>query len=236
MFGQYVERRGDHALTRLFAPKHASATTITSRRRLAVCAVRMNRSTHALYGTAPILIQSRTMPLRLSRRVDGPAARRSALAAVLPTIGELACAHGFFGNLYEAIVRVPDRLSADYATIDGDRRLASLFSQGSPVRYFLPGVPIIIGSMFAALLTRSCDPSDRRWLGAAGSALFVSSALTAYLVPNVNVKLFVAGHPITAGDRDRLLRTWYRLNTIRIVGYVAGWLAFEKVRSDQTRR
>jgi Domain of unknown function (DUF1772) len=162
--------------------------------------------------------------------VHRPAPRRSSLAAVLPTIGQLACAHGFFGNLYEAIVRVPHRLSADHDTIDGDQRLPSLFSQGSPVRYYLPGAPISVGATFAALLTRRRDPHDRRWLGAAASALVVSSALTAHLIRNVNIKLFVAGHPITPHERDRLLRSWYRLNTIRVVALGAAWVAIEKVR------
>jgi hypothetical protein len=152
------------------------------------------------------------------------------LVAVLPTIGQLACAHGFFGNLYEAIVRVPHRLSADYDAIDGDQRLPSLFSQGSPVRYYVPGVPISVGATFAALLTRRRDRHDRRWLGAAAAALAVSSALTGYLIRNVNIKLFVVGHPITGSERDRLLRTWYRLNTIRVVSLGAAWAAIEKVR------
>ena len=152
------------------------------------------------------------------------------IPAVLPTIGQLACAHGFFGNLYEAIVRVPDRLSAGYDLSDGDQRQPSLFSQGSPVRYYLPSVPIGVGSTFAALLTRR-DRHDRRWLGAAAAGLVVSSALTGYLIRNVNIKLFVAGHPITGSERDRLLRTWYRLNTIRIVALGASWVAIEKVRA-----
>jgi Domain of unknown function (DUF1772) len=170
------------------------------------------------------------MNLPASQRVDSPAPRRSSLVAVLPTIGQLACAHGFFGNLYEAIVRVPHRLSADYDAIDGDQRLPSLFSQGSPVRYYVPGVPISVGATFAALLTRRRDRHDRRWLGAAAAALAVSSALTGYLIRNVNIKLFVVGHPITGSERDRLLRTWYRLNTIRVVSLGVAWAAIEKVR------
>jgi hypothetical protein len=165
-----------------------------------------------------------------SPRVERRVSRRSSVPAVLLTIGQLACAHNFFGNVYEAMVRVPHRLSADHATIDGDQRLPSLFSQGSPVRYYLPSVPISVGATFAALLTRRRDPHDRRWLGAAAAALVVSSALTGYLIRNVNIKLFVAGHPITPSERDRLLRTWYRLNTIRVVALGAAWVAIVKVR------
>jgi hypothetical protein len=165
-----------------------------------------------------------------SQRSKRPTSRRSSLAAVLPTIAQLAYAHNFFGNLYEAIVRVPHRLSADHDTINGDQRLPSLFSQGSPVRYFLPSLPISVAATLATLVTRRRGLYDRRWLRAAAAALAVSSGLTGYIIRNVNIKLFVAGHPITPEERDRLLRTWYRLNTIRIVALCAGWVAIEKVR------
>jgi hypothetical protein len=98
------------------------------------------------------------------------------------------------------------------------------------VRYHLPGVPILVVAPIAALLARRRDLRDRRWLRAACAALFAVSALTGYLVRNVNIKLFVAGHPISASERDRLLRTWYRVNRIRMLGFGAAFVAIEKVR------
>jgi hypothetical protein len=72
--------------------------------------------------------------------------------ATLLTIAQLAYAHWFFGNLYEAVVRVPDRIAKGYEPGRGDRRVASVLSSGSPVRYFLPGVPVVIGATLSSVL------------------------------------------------------------------------------------
>jgi hypothetical protein len=65
--------------------------------------------------------------------------------ATLLTIAQLGYAHWFFGNLYEAVAKVPDRLVKDYELDGNDRRLASVLSSGSPVRYYLPALPVVIG-------------------------------------------------------------------------------------------
>lgn len=41
--------------------------------------------------------------------------------------------------------------------------------------------------------------------------------MTAYLVREVNLKLFLAGVPVANTDRERLLRKWYRVNTFRLL-------------------
>jgi hypothetical protein len=52
--------------------------------------------------------------------------------ATLLTIAQLGFyAHWFFGNLYEAVVRVPDRVAKGYEPGRGDRRLTSVLSLGS---------------------------------------------------------------------------------------------------------
>jgi hypothetical protein len=62
-----------------------------------------------------------------------PQRTRDRRVATLLTIARLGYAHWFFGNLYEAVVRVPDRLAkADELGLD-DRRLATVLSPGSPV-------------------------------------------------------------------------------------------------------
>jgi Domain of unknown function (DUF1772) len=155
---------------------------------------------------------------------------RQSLLATFTTLAQLAYAHGFFGNLYEATAKIPHRLAGDGSD---DARMPSMFSAGSPVRYYIPGVPITVGSTFGALLTGWEDPDNRRWLAAAAASAATAGALTAYVVPAVNTKLFVAGHPLTRSERDRLLRTWYRLNTIRIVALGAGWLALQRVREGR---
>jgi hypothetical protein len=144
--------------------------------------------------------------------------------AAMLTISQLGYAHWLFGNVYEAVVRVPERLANDYEPGKDDRRLPSVLSSGSPVCYYLPGVPVVIGATLSAVLAGWRRRNDRPWLASlAASALFGVIA-TAWLVRTVNLKLFVAGHPLTAADRDRLLRIWYRVNILRLLAASSAWL------------
>jgi hypothetical protein len=156
------------------------------------------------------------------------ASRCRSVTATLTTVAQLGFAHGFFGNVYEATTKIPHRIAGDGTD---DARMPSLFSPGSPVRYYLPGVPVIIGSTLGALVCGWGDRRIRRWLAAAAVSATSAGALTGYLVRAVNMKLFVADHPLTSTERDSLLRIWYRLNAVRIVALGAGWLALERVRS-----
>ena len=152
---------------------------------------------------------------------------RQSLFATFTTLAQLGYAHTFFGNLYEATAKVPHRIAGDGAD---DSRLPSMLSAGSPARYFVAGVPITVGSTVGALLTGWKDPGNRRSLTAATASFAAAGALTGYVVPVLNTKLFVAGDPLTRDERDRLLRTWYRLNAVRMVALGAGWLALQRVR------
>lgn len=162
--------------------------------------------------------------------------RQRRIAATLLTVAQLGYAHTLFGNVYEAVVKIPNRLAGCYDPGGEDRRLPSLFSPGSPVRYYLPGVPLTVTSTLAALVLGSTRRGDRRWLTTATCCTILSGALTGYLVRAVNVKLFVAGHPVTPAEREVLLRRWHRLNVIRITALGAAWLAAEHVRSRPDTR
>jgi hypothetical protein len=140
-------------------------------------------------------------------------------------IAQLGYAHWFFGNLYEAVVRVPDRLASE------DQRLDSLFGPGSPVRYYLPGVPVIVGATLASVVGGWKNPNQRPWLVTLGSASFAGLALTVYAVQSINRMLFVAGQPVTPEERERLLRNWYRINLARIVASGAAWLIARRLAS-----
>ena|SRR5437764_4675911 len=157
--------------------------------------------------------------------------------ATLLTIAQLGYAHWFFGNLYEAVARVPDRLARDsYAPGVEDRRLPSLFSPGSPVRYYLPGVPVVVGATLQALVSGWQSRKDRAWLSAAAACAITGVVATAYLVRAVNSKLFVAGQALTQSEQDRLLRTWYRVNLVRLVAAGGAWLSAERVASRHAHR
>jgi hypothetical protein len=151
--------------------------------------------------------------------------------ATLLTIARLGYAHWFFGNLYEAMVRVPDRLAKAPEPGAEDRRLASVLSAGSPVRYYLPGVPVVIGATLSALVAGWTSRTDRPWLGAAALSAISGVIATAYLVRAVNLKLFVAGQALTPADRDRLLQLWYRVNLFRLLTTGCAWLIAERLVS-----
>jgi len=103
-------------------------------------------------------------------------------------IAQLGYAHWFFGNLYEAVVRVPDRLAKVNESGVDDRRLASVLSPGSPVWYYVRGVPVVIGATLAALFVGWTSRNDRPWLGAAAVGMLSGVVATVYLVRAVNVQ------------------------------------------------
>ncbi|BBZ73215.1 hypothetical protein MPRS_43080 [Mycobacterium paraseoulense] len=55
-------------------------------------------------------------------------------------LAQLGHAHWLFGNIYEAVVKIPDRLAAEPrpATREGGSPRSSLLAPGSPLRYSLP--------------------------------------------------------------------------------------------------
>ena len=148
----------------------------------------------------------------------------------LLTLAQLGRAHWLFGNLYEAVARVPDRMSEPPDATGADPRLESAFAEGSPARYFVPGLPITFGATIAALATGWKQPSGRGWLLASAASTLAGGAATVHLVRNVNPKLFVAGPPLSPDERKALLKTWYRLNACRIAAAAVGMLTAEIAR------
>ena len=151
--------------------------------------------------------------------------------AILLTIAQLGYAHWFFGNLYEAVVRVPDRVAKYCDPGRGDQRLASVLSSGSPVRYFLPGVPVVIGATLSSVLAGWRSRNARPWLASLAVSALSGFVATAWLVRTVNFKLFIAGQPLTPAARDRLLRIWYRVNVLRLLTTGSAWLIAARLAS-----
>jgi len=144
-------------------------------------------------------------------------------------LAELGHAQWFFGNLYEAVVRVPDLLAEHRAPM-------SPLAPGSPVRYYTTAMPASLPVVLAAAVASRRDRGSRPWLLAAAACSLAGVGITAYLVRTVNRPLFFDTGTITPKQRDELLRTWHRLNTVRIGTAAAAWLATHAARARLARR
>lgn len=149
---------------------------------------------------------------------------RSRIVAISLTVTQFGLAQWFFGNLYEAVVKVPDLQSA------GDRAITPL-GAGSPVRYYIASIATAFPPLLAAAATTWGEPRSRRWLGTAASCSLIGVGLTAYLVRAVNLRLFFGSQAVPAAEREHLLRRWYRLNLVRLVAIAGALLAARQARS-----
>lgn len=142
---------------------------------------------------------------------------------MLLKVAKVGHAHWFFGNVYEAVVRVPHRLASDRST--------SVLGSGSPVRYYLPGTPATFPAAVAALVSGRNNRESRMWLLGGAACSLSAAAATAYIVRAVNVKLFFSTQQLSAEEQKALLRTWYRVNAFRIIASGGAWLALRWAQS-----
>lgn len=145
---------------------------------------------------------------------------RRRVAGALLTVARVGQAQAFFGNVYEAVVKVPDVFARNRALAG-----RSPFRVGSPTLYYVPAGPIALAASVGALLT---GRRDRRWLAASTASSVAAGALTAYVVTQVNKPLLLDEE--TPIEREKLLRRWYRLNAVRIALSGTAWYAAERAR------
>lgn len=112
-------------------------------------------------------------------------------------------AHWAFGNLYEEVVRMPERVAERQGP-------GSPLGRGEPARYYLPAAPLTV---VAAVV----DAARSRELASAVTAgsLVVAAGIGGYLVRTVNVPLVSGAAP--QGDRAAMVRSWHRWNRVRLV-------------------
>ena len=154
--------------------------------------------------------------------------RRRRCASAALTLALLGHAHWFFGNLYEAVVRVPDRMLDEAVPA---AQATAVLRPGSPLRYYVPGLPFTVPAALVALVAGWEVPRPRRWLAVFVGCSAAGAALTGYLVRRVNVPLFFSAEPVGDAERAALLRTWYRLNGVRLALLLGAGLAGVRARS-----
>jgi hypothetical protein len=131
----------------------------------------------------------------------------------------------FFVNLYETVVRMPDRLADDH---DRPVRAAGTLAPGSPARYHLPAAPIVLGSTVAAVVQGLREDGDRPALLAAAACSLSAAGLTGYLVRRVNLRLLGDGPPLGPDERQALTNRWYGANRVRLALLAGSCIALER--------
>jgi hypothetical protein len=159
-------------------------------------------------------------------------ARRELLTDRLLGVAEFSHAHWFFGNLYEALVKIPHRVAASEASPELSR---SPFGAGSPGRYYAPIAPVNAPAAIAALVAGWHHSNSRAWLIVAAASSTTGAAATAYLLRSVNPHLFFSPQPLSEMRRKPLLRRWYRVHALRLTASAVALVAIHQARTIRLR-
>jgi Domain of unknown function (DUF1772) len=128
-----------------------------------------------------------------------------------------------FGNLYEAVVDMPQLL------VDAQpQRRPGLVSPGSPLRYYAPVAPLTLVATTAALVDSWRSDGDRRMIAAAAVSTVAAVGLTGYLVRTINVPLLAGAVSTDSADRHRMVRRWHRANGVRVAAVAGAWLTLRR--------
>lgn len=138
-------------------------------------------------------------------------------------VARVGQAQAFFGNVYEAVVKVPHWFAHERSLV-GRTPLRA----GSPTLYFVPAGPVTLTASVGALVAGG---HDRRWLATSTAASVAAGLVTAYVVTQVNKRLFLDAAAPAPEEQEVLLRRWYRLNAVRIALVGTAWFAAEKARA-----
>lgn len=153
---------------------------------------------------------------------------RDVLAGRLLGVAEFTHAHWFFGNLYEALVKIPDRVAASEASRELPR---TPFGAGSPGRYYAPIAPLNAPAAVAALISGWRHSESRTWLIVAAASSATGAAATVYLLRSINPKLFFSPQPLDEERRKPLLKRWYRVHALRLTASAVALAAIHQART-----
>jgi hypothetical protein len=149
--------------------------------------------------------------------------------ARLLDIAKLGYAQWLFGNIYESVVKIPERLATD-------PNRTSVLGPGSPLRYYAPVLPVTVATTAAAFITGWGIEGARRWLAMTAGCSISGLAITGYLVRRVNLKVMFAASPPPEAERDALIDLWHRLNLVRIAAVTGAWFAAHRTNAAISRQ
>ena len=134
---------------------------------------------------------------------------------LLLTFALLGSAHWFFGNVYEAVVYVPN-MPLYFEGVMRTGRPMFVKGGAAPLHYYIPFGPLTVLLLWAALIIGKSLPAPlHNCLLAAALLLTAAGALTAYIVARLNLGLFYEVQT-EAAVVTALLRRWTLLNYVRI--------------------
>jgi hypothetical protein len=143
-------------------------------------------------------------------------------------VARLGQAYWLFGNLYEAVVDVPQLLADAHS-----QRPPRLLGPGSPVRYYAPIAPLTLAATAATLTDHWRGGGSKAMIAATAVATGSAVAMTGYLVRTVNLPLLHGDLPVSAHERRRLIRIWHQTNAARLVALAgASWAMRRTARAN----
>jgi hypothetical protein len=133
-------------------------------------------------------------------------------------------AQWFFGNLYEAVVFVPNLMPFFELTSQSGEALFKS-KKRSPIVYYVPGglLAVVLAPTLAAISLGEGRPGTA-YIFASCGLLFVGLGITFYVVRGINLDLFFK--PQSDLNRTRkLLHAWTVLNYVRLTVAAASLIA-----------
>ena len=145
--------------------------------------------------------------------------RRRSPWAVVALAGQLAW---MGGNLYEGVVGVPELLSDAH-----EKRAPGLLRTGSPVRFYAPLAPLVLGATGVTLVKGWQVDDNKRLIVAAAASNAVALALSGYLIREVNLPLLRSADSLPTSGR--LIRIWHRTNAVRLIAIISSVMALSRL-------
>ena len=103
------------------------------------------------------------------------------------------------------------------------------------MRHYLPAAPLTLAATAAALVNSWRAGGDRRAILTAAAGTVSATAITGYLVRNVNQRLLQSPEPLRASESRRLVSRWHRGNLLRLLALAIAALALRRAAPTSHR-